>query len=108
MTVVEAARPCRVQSGQTESETCGGRLLRMRLSGGTNMDETRNAPEGGSRYADLRDRDQYTPDEAAYLLGIDNDVIHQAVHRGRLKATMVGDDILHIDRGDLVHWLDTR
>lgn len=72
------------------------------------MDETRNTPEGGSRYAELLDRDQYTPDEAAHLLGIDNDVIHQAVHRGRLKATMIGNDIVSIDRGDLVGWLDNR
>ena len=72
------------------------------------MDDTANAPEPRSRYDELLDRDQYTPDEAAYLLGIDNDVINQAVHRGHLKAAMIGADILHIERGDLVRWLESR
>ncbi len=72
------------------------------------VNESTQAPEPRSRYDELLDRDQYTPDEAAYLLGIDNDVINQAVHRGRLKATMIGSDIFQIDRGDLVHWLETR
>ncbi len=72
------------------------------------MDDHKEAPDTRSRYARLFDRDQYTPDEAAYLLGMDNDVINQAVHHDRLKATMIGNDILHIDRGDLVAWLETR
>lgn len=72
------------------------------------MDEFKDSAETPSRYDELLDRDQYTPDEAAYLLGIDNDVIHQAVHRGRLKAATIGEDIVSIDRGDLVQWLETR
>lgn len=72
------------------------------------MDQFKDPAETPSRYDELLNRDQYTPDEAAYLLGMDNDVIHQAVHRGRLKATMIGEDIVSIDRGDLVQWLETR
>jgi len=72
------------------------------------MDEFKDPAETPSRYDELLNRDQYTPDEAAYLLGIDNDVIHQAVHRGTLKAVVIGNDIVSIDRGDLVQWLESR
>lgn len=72
------------------------------------MDEMKDPAETPSRYGELLNRDQYTPDEAAYLLGMDNDVIYQAVYRGRLKAVMIGEDIVSIDRGDLVRWLETR
>ncbi len=78
------------------------------IKGGMRVDNAQPSPEPGSPYDELLERDQYTPDEAAYLFGIDNDVIHQAVHRGRLKATMIGNDIFQIDRGHLVHWLETR
>jgi excisionase family DNA binding protein len=56
----------------------------------------------------MLERDHYTPNEAATLLGMDDDVIHQAVHRGTLKAKKVGQDIVSIDRGDLVEWLENR
>lgn len=72
------------------------------------MDESRDQAAPRTRYDELLEHDHYTPAEAAYLLGMDNDVINQAVHRGRLKATMIGNDIFRIDRGDLVEWLETR
>lgn len=72
------------------------------------MDDPRNTPKTSTDFSELLLKDQYTPDEAAYLLGMDNDVIHQAAHRGRLKARMIGEDIVSIDRGDLVAWLETR
>ncbi len=81
---------------------------KVTIKGGMLVDDSHPSPEPRSRYDELLQHDQYTPDEAAYLLGIDNDVIHQAVHRGRLKARMIGNDIFQIDRGDLVHWLETR
>ena len=59
-------------------------------------------------YAELLAHDRYTPEEAAYLLGMDVDVIRQAAHRHHLKATFIGNDIVSIDRGDLVRWLETR
>jgi len=59
-------------------------------------------------YAELLRHDRYTPEEAAYLLGMDVEVIQQAAHRGTLKASFIGRDIVSIDRGDLVHWLETR
>lgn len=61
-----------------------------------------------SKYSKILQKEAYTPDEAAYLLGIDHDVLYQAVHRGHLNALMIGEDIVSIDRGDLVKWLETR
>jgi excisionase family DNA binding protein len=72
------------------------------------MDDIKETAASRVNYSELLRKDHYTPDEAAYLLGIDNDVINQAVHRGRLPALMVGNDIISIKRGDLVHWLETR
>jgi excisionase family DNA binding protein len=59
-------------------------------------------------YAELLRHDSYTPEEAAYLLGMDLEVIQQAAHRHTLKATFIGKDIVSIDRGDLVQWLESR
>lgn len=57
---------------------------------------------------ELLHHDQYTPEDAAYLLGMDPDVIHQAAHRHELPAIFAGHDVLYIRRADLVHWLETR
>lgn len=72
------------------------------------MDDPRKPLETPGNFSELLLKDQYTPDEAAYLLGMDDQVIQQAVHRGTLKARMIGDDIFQIDRGDLVAWLESR
>jgi excisionase family DNA binding protein len=58
-------------------------------------------------FEQILQQDTYTPEEAAYLLGIDNDTIYTAAQRGDLKATFVGNDLVSIERGDLVDWLDT-
>ena len=57
---------------------------------------------------ELLHHDQYTPEDAAYLLGMDPDVILQAAHRHELPAIFAGHDVLYIRRGDLLHWLETR
>jgi len=72
------------------------------------MDDPRKTTETPNNFSELLLKDQYTPDEAAYLLGMDDQVIQQAVHRGTLKARMIGNDIFQIDRGDLVEWLGSR
>lgn len=71
------------------------------------MDRARNA-KPHPNFDQILHKDQYTPDEAAYLLGIDDDVINQAVHRGDLHALVIGHDIISIERGDLVRWLERR
>ena len=72
------------------------------------MDHPHDASKPRWNYAELMQHDSYTPEEAAYLLGMDVEVIRQAAHRHTLKASFVGRDIVSIDRGDLVHWLETR
>jgi excisionase family DNA binding protein len=59
-------------------------------------------------FSELLHHDQYTPQEAAFLLGVDVDVIYQAAHRGNLKAVIAGHDVLYIFRHDLIEWLDSR
>lgn len=61
-----------------------------------------------AHYRSLLEKEIYTPDEAAELLGMDVDVIYQAAHRGTLNVFRVGHDIVSIDRGDLVAWLESR
>lgn len=56
----------------------------------------------------LLHREQYTPEEAAYLLDMDVNVIYQAAHRHDLPAEFVGNDITFIRRADLVRWLENR
>ena len=57
---------------------------------------------------ELLHHDQYSPEDAAYLLGMDPDVILQAAHRHDLPAVFAGHDVLYIRRSDLVRWLETR
>jgi excisionase family DNA binding protein len=72
------------------------------------MVQSPDSPKPRWNYAELLQHDAYTPEEAAYLLGMDVDVILQAAHRHTLKATFVGRDIVSINRSDLVHWLENR
>ena len=68
---------------------------------------TEHTNTGSSRFANTLSKDIYTPDEAAYLLGIDVDTIYTAAQRGDLKATFIGNDLVSVERGDLVAWLDS-
>ncbi len=58
--------------------------------------------------AELLHRDHYTVDEAAYLLGMDPDVLNQAAHRHELPAIFAEHHVIHLRRDDLVHWLASR
>ena len=58
--------------------------------------------------SELLHHDQYTPEEAAFLLGISVDVLYQAAQRRDLKAVIVGHDVLYIMRKDLITWLERR
>jgi len=59
-------------------------------------------------FHELLHHDQYTPEEAAFLLGIDPGVIHQAAHRHELPAIFAEHHVVYIRRADLVHWLEHR
>jgi excisionase family DNA binding protein len=59
-------------------------------------------------FSELLHHDQYTPQEAAFLLGMDVRVIYQAAHRGTLKAVLAGPDVLYVYRHDLIEWLERR
>jgi len=61
-----------------------------------------------NEFDDLFHKSIYTPQEAAELANVNIDVIYQAVHRGTLKAVVVGHDVISIGRGDLVHWMTIR
>ena len=56
----------------------------------------------------LLHRDVYSPEEAAEVTGMPLRTIHSAAYRGDLKAVIVGHDIISIERGDLLAWLQDR
>ena len=55
---------------------------------------------------DLLQRDVYTLEEVASLLGIDIYVAHNAAFEGALRATIVIHDILSIRREDVIDWFE--
>jgi excisionase family DNA binding protein len=50
----------------------------------------------------------YTPEEAAELAGCSIDRIYEAAHAGRLRALIIGHDVVSIKRADLVAWMTER
>ena len=56
----------------------------------------------------LLHQDTYTPEEAAEVAGIPLRTVRAAAFRGDLKARIVGHDIISIERGDLLAWLQDR
>lgn len=60
------------------------------------------------RIETLLHRDVYSPEEAAEVSGIPLRTIRSAAFRGNLKAVIVGHDIVSIERGDLLAWLQDR
>lgn len=59
------------------------------------------------RHVNLMQED-YTPEEAARMLGTSLDVIMHAARSGDLKAERQGRDIVCICRADLLDWLNRR
>jgi excisionase family DNA binding protein len=53
-------------------------------------------------------QDEYTPEEAARLLGTSIEVIIHAAREGELKAERAGHKIVCIQHADLVDWLKRR
>lgn len=58
--------------------------------------------------SELLRRDHYTVEEAAYLLGMDPEVLNQAAHRHELAAIFADHHVTHLRRDDLVRWLESR
>lgn len=58
--------------------------------------------------AELLHRDHYSVEEAAYLLGMDPEVLNQAAHRHELAAIFADHHVMHLRRDDLVRWLESR
>jgi len=59
-------------------------------------------------FHELLQHDQYTPEEAAFLLGVDPGVINQVAHRHELPAIFAEHHVMYIMRADLVRWLENR
>lgn len=53
-------------------------------------------------------KDDYTPEEAARLMGTTMEVVLHAVYNGDLKALREGDTVVSISHGDLTDWLGRR
>ncbi len=70
--------------------------------------EPGSSDSGGDRNRALHllHKDHYRPEEAAYLLGIDADVIYHAAFAKQLKAEIVGHDVVGIQRHDLIRWME--
>ncbi len=72
------------------------------------MDRTRDIHPRREDIENLLHHDHYTVDEAAYILGVNVDVLCQAAQRHELKAYFVNHTIVDIHRDDLVRWLESR
>ncbi len=62
-------------------------------------------PADDSRMEKLLHQETYTPDEAATLLDMSVQRIYSAAYKGELKAHIIGNDVISIERGDLLAWL---
>jgi len=62
-------------------------------------------PADMSQVESLLHQETYTPDEAATLLDMSVQRIFSAAFKGDLKARIVGDDVISIQRRDLLDWL---
>ncbi len=58
--------------------------------------------------SELLHSDHYRPKELAELLELDMYIIQRAVYDGQLKASVIGHDIVRIDREEVLRWLEDR
>lgn len=66
------------------------------------MSADRKSPE------ELLRQDAYTPQELADLLEMSLYAVRSAVWNDKLKATVVGHDIVSVRREDVLQWLERR
>lgn len=64
--------------------------------------------EHGVDFETLLRQHSYTPEELSKLLDIGAHTIRRAAREGRLHATMLGHDIISINRSDVLTWLKQR
>jgi excisionase family DNA binding protein len=64
--------------------------------------------ERGVDFERLLRQHSYTPQELSELLDMGAHTIRRAAREGRLPATIVGDDIVSINRADVLTWLKER
>ena len=67
------------------------------------LSHTRAHPHDRS-HVDLN-QDEYTPEEAARMLGTSVEVIMRAAYEGELRAERAGSKVVCIKREDLVDWM---
>lgn len=68
-----------------------------------------NDPQAEANEFDtLFHKEIYTPEQAAQLASCSIDRIYEAAHAGRLKALVIGHDVVSIKRADLVAWMTER
>ncbi len=72
------------------------------------MTNETNSPNETNEFDTLFRQEYYTPEEAAELAGCSIDRIYEAAHAGRLKARIVGQDVVSIARADLIDWMTAR
>lgn len=60
------------------------------------------------RAEELLHQNEFTLRELADLLGTAEDFLLHEVWRGNLKALRFGEDIIRIERHDVLEWLDRR
>ena len=53
-------------------------------------------------------QDSYTPEELAELLDLDEGLIKQEVHKGRLRGNKIGNDIVDVPRDAAIEWMNRR
>ncbi len=53
-------------------------------------------------------QEEYTPEEAARLIGTSLEVVMHAIWGGDLKAQREGKNVVYIQHADLTDWLDRR
>lgn len=57
---------------------------------------------------DLLKQEVYTPQEAARVLNLRENLILSSAYGGDLKATIINGDVISVTRTDLVAWLKWR
>lgn len=57
---------------------------------------------------DLLHQEEYTPQDAARVLNLRENLILSSAYGGDLKATIINGDVISVTRTDLVAWLQWR
>lgn len=64
-------------------------------------------PDGGRDPEELLHAEAYTEEELSSLVGVGVYEIRRAAREGRLRARVVDDEVISIQRADALEWLRT-